>query len=195
MKKILACFMLMSLAFVSQAQWLKVGPKIGANLQKIDGKGFDEAFQLGYYLGGFAEIGLGKKFYLQPEVLFAETNMSTATEFTSIYRDLLKVDTLKTIKFQSLAIPITLNWRIANILSLSAGPQFSINTSKGQSFMRNAEAAITNGDIAMMLGANVMLTKFRVNGRYMWGLKDQNAIDGGNPWKRQTIQLGIGFVF
>ncbi|HSR39064.1 MAG TPA: hypothetical protein VLL95_09125, partial [Phnomibacter sp.] len=74
-------------------------------------------------------------------------------------------------------------------------PQFSINMSKGESFMRNAEAAITNGDIAMMLGANVMLSKFRVNGRYMWGLKDQSAMEGGNPWKRQTIQLGVGFVF
>lgn len=195
MKKILACFLLLSVAIVSKAQWIKVGPKFGANLQKIDGKGFDEGFQLGYYLGGFAELGLGKKFYLQPEVLFAETNMSLATDFTSIYRDLLKVDTLRTIKFQSLAIPITLNWRIANILALSAGPQFSINTSKGQSFMRNAEAAITNGDIAMMLGANVMLSKFRVHGRYMWGLKDQSAMDEGNPWKRQTIQLGLGFVF
>jgi hypothetical protein len=195
MKKILAFSLLLVVSLVGNAQWLKVGPKFGANLQKIDGKDFDEAFQLGYYLGGFAEIGLGKKFYLQPEVLFAETKMNTATEFTSVYRDLLKVDTLRTIKFQSLAIPITLNWRIANILSLSAGPQFSINMNKGESFMRNAEAAITNGDIAMMLGANIMLSKFRVNGRYMWGLKDQSAMEGGNPWKRQTIQLGVGFVF
>ncbi|HSR37961.1 MAG TPA: porin family protein, partial [Phnomibacter sp.] len=191
MKKILAFSLLLFVSLVGNAQWLKVGPKFGANLQKIDGKDFDEAFQLGYYLGGFAEIGLGKKFYLQPEVLFAETRMNTATEFTSIYRDLLKVDTLRSIKFQSLAIPITLNWRIANILSLSAGPQFSINMNKGESFMRNAEAAITNGDIAMMLGANVMLSKFRVNGRYMWGLKDQSAMEGGNSWKRQTIQLGV----
>jgi hypothetical protein len=195
MKKILAFSFLLVVSLVGNAQWLKVGPKFGANLQKIDGKGFDEAFQLGYYLGGFVELGLGKKFYLQPEVLFAETKMNTATEFTSIYRDLLKVDTLRSIKFQSLAIPITLNWRIANILSLSAGPQFSINTSKGQSFMRNAEAAITNGDIAMMLGANIMISKFRVNGRYMWGLKDQSAMESGNAWKRQTIQLGVGFVF
>jgi hypothetical protein len=195
MKKIIAFSLLLFVSLAANAQWLKVGPKLGANLQKIEGKDFDEAFQLGYYLGGFAEIGLGKKFYLQPEVLFAETKMSTATEFTSIYRDLLKVDTLRSIKFQSLAIPITLNWRIANILSLSAGPQFSINMSKGQSFMRNAEAAITSGDIAMMLGANIMLSKFRVNGRYMWGLKDQSAMEGGDPWKRQTIQVGVGFVF
>lgn len=195
MKYCLLSILMLTTAALSKAQFLKVGPKVGANMLKIDGQSFEEGFQLGYYVGGFVEIKTGKKFYLQPEVLFSETQMHTTSDFKSIYSDLLKVDSLRSIKFQSLAIPITLNWRIANVLALSAGPQFSINMNKGESFMKNAEAAITNGDVAMMVGANVMISKLRLNGRYMWGIKDQNNMNGKEAWRRQTIQLGLGFVF
>lgn len=162
---------------------------------KMEGQSFENGFQLGYYAGAFAELKLGKKFYLQPEVLYAETNLNTSSDFSSIYEDLLVLDTLKSIKLQALVIPITLNWRVANILSLSAGPQFSINNQKGESFLTNAENAFTEGDIAVVAGANLMLSKFRINARYCWGVKEMNNIDKQDNWKQQTLQLGVGFVF
>ncbi|MCU0395042.1 MAG: PorT family protein [Chitinophagaceae bacterium] len=195
MKLRLLVLLLTLMSLGSQAQFLKVGPKAGANLLKIEGQSFEEGFELGYYVGGFLEIKTGKRFYLQPELLFSETQMHTSNDFRSIYRDLLQVDSLRTIKFQSLAIPVTLNWRVANVLALSAGPQFSINMNKSESLLKNAETAITNGDIALMLGANIMISKLRVHGRYMWGIRNQSNLKGGEAWKRQTLQLGLGFVF
>ncbi len=47
-----------------------LGIKAGANISKVDGKSFKEEFRYGYNVGGFAEIKLGGKFSLQPEVLF-----------------------------------------------------------------------------------------------------------------------------
>lgn len=195
MQKILIIFSLLIISVSVHAQFLKVGPKLGANMVKMDGQSFENGFQLGYYAGAFAELKLGKKFYLQPEVLFAETELSTTSSFSSIYEDLLVLDTLKGIKLQSLIIPVTLNWRIANILSLSAGPQFSINNQKGESFLTNVENAFSKGDIAAVAGVNLMLSKFRVNARYCWGIKEMNNIDEQDPWKQQTLQLGVGFVF
>ena len=195
MKLRLLVLLLTLMSLGSQAQFLKVGPKAGANLLKIEGQSFEEGFELGYYVGGFLEIKTGKRFYLQPELLFSETQMHTSNDFRSIYRDLLQVDSLRTIKFQSLAIPVTLNWRVANVLALSAGPHFSINMNKSESLLKNAETAITNGDIALMLGANIMISKLRVHGRYMWGIRNQSNLEGGEAWKRQTLQLGLGFVF
>jgi hypothetical protein len=193
---ILTLSLLVATAAGVHAQFMKIGPKIGANLVKMEGQSFENGFQLGYYAGAFAELQLGKKFYLQPEVLYAETNLNTTSDFNSIYEDLLVLDTLKSIKLQALVIPITLNWRIANILSVSAGPQFTINNQKGESFLKNAENAFTHGDVAVVAGANIMLSKFRINARYSWGVKEMNNIDESqDPWKQQTLQLGVGFVF
>ena len=47
-----------------------IGIKAGANVNKIDGKSFKDQFRYGYHVGGFAEIGLGDKFGIQPEVVF-----------------------------------------------------------------------------------------------------------------------------
>jgi len=77
--------LLLLLSATSFAQFIKIGPKAGANLVKMEGKSFKESFQLGYFAGAFAEVKLGKKFYLQPEVLFTETNLSTSSNFNSIY--------------------------------------------------------------------------------------------------------------
>lgn len=187
--------LLLFLSASSFAQFIKIGPKAGANLVKMEGKSFKESFQLGYYAGAFAEVKLGKKFYLQPEVLFTETNLSTSSNFNDIYQNLLIPDTLTSIKLQALTIPVTLNWRVANILSFSAGPQFSINMKKGEGLFNNAKSAFSDGDIAFVAGANVMVSKLRVSARYGWGIKEMNNVDGQDPWKQQTIQLGVGFVF
>ncbi len=179
----------------ANAQFMKIGAKAGANLVKMDGQSFSDGFQSGYYAGGFAEMKLGKNFYLQPEMLFSEANMRTTTSFESLYKDLLKMDTLKSIKLQTLSMPITLNWKIANILSLAVGPQFSINMKKGDGLLKNAGAAFSDGDIAMVAGANIMLGNFRVSGRYAWGMNNMNNISKQETWKQQTAQLGVGFVF
>ena len=59
---------LMILAQISFAQF-SIGVKGGANITKIDGRSFSDEFKYGYHLGGFATIGLGGRFALQPEVL------------------------------------------------------------------------------------------------------------------------------
>ena len=54
----------------SFSQGLNFGIKGGASINKITGKSFKDEFTYGYHLGGFATIGLGEKFSVQPEVLF-----------------------------------------------------------------------------------------------------------------------------
>lgn len=195
MKNIPAIFLLLFLSSVSHAQFLKFGLKGGANLVKMDGKSFNDGYNLGYYGGGFVELKLGEKFYLQPEVLFGETNLEYSESFKDIYGNLLEVDNLSSIKLQRLSIPLTLNYKLANIFSLSAGAQVSIITDQDETIMRNAGKAFTEGDVGLIAGGNLMLGKFRINARYIWGLNDMNNIDKQDPWKSQTAQLGVGFVF
>ncbi len=184
-------FLLMHHGF---SQFLKVGLKGGANLAKMEGKSFKEQFNLGYYAGGFLEIKLGENWYLQPEVLFSETDLNPSDEFKDIYQDVLDISKISTMKLQELNLPVTLNYRVSNILALSAGPQFSIVLDRGESFMNNAKTAFREGDVALMAGANVTLGKFRVFGKYLWGLKNKNDINNQDAWRTQTARLGLGFV-
>jgi hypothetical protein len=195
MKNILALFLLLCLGTVSHAQCLKFGIKGGANLVKMEGVSFNDGYNLGYYGGGFVEMRLGEKWYLQPEVLFGETNLAYSENFEDIYGNLLDISKLSSMKLQRLSIPITLNYKLANVLSLSGGAQFSKITDRGETFMNNAGKAFSEGDIGLIAGGNLMLGKFRVNARYIWGLKDMNNIDNQDAWKSQAAQLGVGFVF
>lgn len=176
------------------SQFLKVGLKGGANLVKMEGKSFKEGYDLGYFVGGFVELKLGKEWYLQPEVLFSETNLTPSDEFKDIYKEVLNLSKISTMKLQELNIPVTLNYRLSNVFVLSAGPQFSILLDRGESFMKNARTAFTKGDVAVMAGANVTLGKFRVFGKYLWGLSDKNDISNEDSWRTQTARLGVGFV-
>ncbi len=195
MKKIT---ILASLAFAvnsSFAQFIKIGPKAGANLTKVSGQSFKDEFNFGYYAGGFAEIDLGKKWYLQPEVLFNETSARRANDFASLYNNLLKTDSLKNIKLQYLSVPVILGYKIANVISLEAGAQYGIKINKQQTLLQNGEEAFKKGDISLLAGVQFRLSKFRVSARYVIGLNNINDIDKRDQWKSQTIQAGIGYVF
>ncbi|MFT4024731.1 MAG: hypothetical protein QM664_13215, partial [Flavihumibacter sp.] len=54
------------MAVSSQAQGLHFGIKGGANITQVDGKAMSDEFKYGYHLGGFAEVGLGQKVFIQP---------------------------------------------------------------------------------------------------------------------------------
>ncbi len=184
----------------SHAQFIKIGPKIGANLQKINGQSFSDGYQLGYYAGAFAEIKLGNKWQLQPELLFNETKFDQSNNFRDIYHNILSVDSVRKIKLSQISIPILLSYKIANILAIQAGPQFSINTDKNKTLVKNAGDAFTSGDVAAVAGVQVSISKLRISVRYAVGLTN---LKGGNfkeitsqdNWKSQTVQLGLGFVF
>lgn len=200
MRKLISVLVLAAFMGNVDAQFIKIGPKVGANLQKIDGQSFKQGYELGYYAGIFAEMNLGEKWHLQPEILFNETKFDQSNDFRDIYDNILSVDSLKKIKLSQLSIPILLNYKIANILALQLGPQFAINLDKNESLWKNAGEAFTGGDFAMVGGAKLMLGKIRVSARYAIGLSN---IKGSDPkdvydedqWKSQTIQLGVGFVF
>jgi len=200
MRKVI-CFLFLA-AFVSNAnaQFIKIGPKLGANMQKIKGQAFSDGYQLGYYAGLFAELKLGEKWQIQPELLFNETKLDQSSDFRDIYRNILSVDSVRKIKLSQLSIPITLNYKIANVLALQLGPQFSINMDKNNTLLKNAGNAFSNGDVAMVGGVKFMLSKFRLSARYLIGLTDLKSDDlkdvaNQDSWKSQAIQLGVGFVF
>ncbi len=187
--------LLLPVLFISQflmAQF-HVGFKAGANISKVDGKSFDEQFQYGYHLGGFAEIGLSRKFQLQPEVMFNQITSTLDSNYKSVYQNIINSNQSK-VKLGYLSIPILLDYKLLGPIHLQAGPQVSILMDQNKNFLQNGAEAFKQGDFSMVGGVDIKLTSLRVTGRYVIGLNNINDIDNQDKWKNQAIQISLGLA-
>ena len=174
----------------ANAQKLHIGFKGGANINKLTGKSFDDQFSFGYHVGGFVSVGLGKKFAIQPEILFNQINVDTSSNFSSVYH-FNKVDKVQ-LKYMS--IPILLNYKPIKFITLQAGPQFGILTNKSKTLVQNGKEAFKTGDLSILAGAQVNISHINIYARYAVGLSNINNIDDQQKWKSQSIQLGVGLT-
>ncbi len=189
-------FSLLGVLFFSQVTMAQfhIGIKGGANITKIDGKSFKDEFRYGYHIGGFAEIGLGDKVGLQPEVLFNQYSTRLDSNYHNIYENVFNSGQ-SSVKLNYLSIPILLNYKvIGNFLSLQAGPQFGILMNQDKSLLQNGGDAFKNGDFSLVGGAQIKLSAIRVTGRYVIGLNNINDIDDQDSWKNQGFQVSLGLA-
>jgi hypothetical protein len=191
-KSLLVAAIALFFTFSSNAQF-HVGIKAGVNAAKIDGKSFKEEFNYSYLAGGFAEIGLGEKWSINPEVLFSQTTATTDTSFTNTIPS-LNDDQLK-VKLNYLSIPILLNLRLFGPLHIEAGPRFGIIMNKEKRLLENGEEAFKSGDFSMVGGAGVHINMFRFSARYVVGLSNISELPNQDKWKNQALQFSVGVAF
>ena len=193
-KTILSAIIILIFASASSAQSLHVGVKGGANLTKIQGMSFKDGYELGYQLGGFAEIdfGIKKSIGIQPEVLFSQTNSQFSTSFKDIYGNIILPAGNDKVQLNYLSIPLLLRINASKLLTLNLGPQFSVLIDDHQNLVQNGTTAFKSGDLGAVAGAQINLGALKVYGRYVIGLSNINEIDQQDKWKNQQVQLGLG---
>jgi hypothetical protein len=172
------------------AQKLHVGFKGGANINKLTGKSFDDQFSFGYHVGGFFSVGVGKKFAIQPEILFNQINVDTSSTFSTVYQ----FNKLTKVQLNYLSIPVLLNYKPVKYITLQAGPQFGILTNKNKTLVQNGKDAFKSGDVSMLGGIQLNISHLNIYARYAVGLSNLNDIDNKEKWKSHSIQLGVGLT-
>lgn len=193
MKKIIFfLFIATTYAAVSSAQTFHVGAKLGANLGKIDGASFKQQYKLGYLFGAYVDLGLGKNWGIEPELIFNQTTAKIDSGYKAVYQNAPSSVFGKKAHFNYLSVPILLNLNAGKLLTLQLGPQFSILMNKDDKLSTNVGNAVKSGDLAAVLGARINLGTLNVYGRYNIGLNNINDIGDQQKWKNQAIQLGIG---
>ncbi len=188
-------YLLIAAVILSQAAMAQfsLGFKAGANLTKIDGKSFKDEFKTSYLLGGFAIIGLGGKFAIQPEVLYVQSQSRVDTAVNHIPANALSSFKKGDVKLDYLSVPVLLNYKfIGNFLSLQAGPQFGILLNKNNNLLENGREAFKQGDFSMVGGVQLKVSKFVGSARYVVGLNNIIELDNQNKWKNQGFQLAVG---
>jgi hypothetical protein len=191
MKKIILLFaIVITGSTLVSAQSLKFGIKAGADINKINGKAFTDEFSYGYQLGVFSEIGITSKFGIQPEVLFSQVNFDTASGF----KDIVGLENFKTSKLSYLKIPVLLSYAPNSVVRLQVGPQFGVLVDKEKSIGENGRNVFQNGDLSMVGGMQLNISKVRLYGRYAIGLNNINETGSPDKWKSQSIQVGLGLT-
>ena len=188
---------LLAALFFSQAMMAQfhIGIKGGANVSKIEGKSFKDEFRYGYHLGGFAEIGLGGKFGIQPEVLFNQYATTVDSSYKTLYQNVFNPAYQSNVKLNYLSIPVLLSYKVlGNLLVLQAGPQFGVLLDNNKTLLQNGGTAFKSGDFSMVGGAQVKIAAFRFSGRYVVGLNNLNDIDDRDKWKNEGFQLSVGLA-
>jgi len=181
---------LILLGYTASAQKLQVGFKVGANINKLTGKSFEDQFSFGYHAGGFFSVGVGKKFAIQPEILFNQINVDTSSNFSSVYQ----FNKITKVQLKYLSIPVMVNYKPVKYITLQAGPQFGIMTNKSKTLLQNGKEAFKSGDLSMLGGVQVNIFHLNIYARYAVGLSNLNNIDNKEKWKTQSIQLGVGLT-
>jgi hypothetical protein len=185
---------LVAALFVSSSMMAQfhIGVKGGANITKVDGASFKDKFSYGYHLGGFAEIGVGRKLAIQPEVLFNQYSTTIDSVYDNVHENIFNSNQSK-VKLNYLSIPVLLNYKLlGNFLVLQAGPQFSILMDQDKTLLQNGGKAFADGDFAMVGGVQMKVSAIRVSARYVVGLQNISDIDNKDQWKNQGFQVSLG---
>ena len=190
MKKIFLAMALLAVLGNVKSQNFRLGIKGGANLTKITGKAFSEAFDVGYQLGAFAEIDLSKSIGIQPEIIFNQVNVRRASGIDSVFNGWR--NNTNSIKLNYLTIPILLRINLNKLLTLNVGPQFGILLNKTETLWNNGKEAVKSGELSAVGGLTLNLTRLRVYGRYAIGLNNINDLENSDNWKSQQMQFGVG---
>ena len=169
-------------------QSFSFGIKAGANISKISGQAFNNEFSLGYHAGAFATIGLGKKFALQPEVIFNQINTDTSSNFSDVYQ----FNHVNNIQLHYLSIPLLLNYNIDKVVAIQVGPQYGILLDQHKDLITNGKDAFKSGNFSVVGGIQLHILALRVYGRWVGGLTNINNIGNNDTWKTSTLQLGVG---
>ena len=185
----LSFFLLIFIVIGARAQFFDLGVKAGANIFKIGGQSFSQQFRFGYTLGGFVNLNLSKKWGIQPELLWSQTNTQTSDNFNMIYGGVTGQD----ISLNYLSVPILLTYRPIPLLSFQAGPQFGMLITQNSNLFDNGKNAFKKGDFSILAGAQLNLGHLIAGARYMIGLTNIDDIDNQDNWKSQGFQIYVGF--
>ena len=172
------------------SQSFSFGIKAGANLGKISGQAFNNEFSLGYHAGAFATIGLGKKFALQPEVVFNQESTDTSSSFSDVYQ----FNHINNIQLHYLSIPLLLNYNIDKIVAIQVGPQYGILLDQTKNLVTNGKDAFKSGNFSVVGGIQLHILKLRIYGRWVGGLTNIDNIGNRDTWNTSTFQLGVGLA-
>jgi hypothetical protein len=188
---------------------LKFGIKGGVNYAQYTPdpvfggvKAIDYQRKLGFYVGGFANIGLNESLKLQPELIFTLQGTRTFADILIADEDgnFFEEEFRSNINEYTIAIPVVLQYYVTDNFYFEGGPQLALIVSRDENITDNpfgepnnppVEFEYDTFDFGINLGTGYSLAEsFRINLRYLLGILERD----GNI-KTSVFYLGIEHDF
>ncbi|MCK7591444.1 PorT family protein [Subsaxibacter sp. CAU 1640] len=205
---------------LGSAQNVTWGVKAGANLSNLNTDLDSEKYLLGFHVGGLAEIPLGAKFSIQPELLYSLEGAKLEDEFSFEDEGITYgLDFKEEVKLSYLQLPVMFKYRMTDKFSFEAGPQvgYLLNAKSeydstlrvgGDTFSDSGSEKIKDQVKSIAFGVNFGLgyqftNNMFIQGRYHLGLSDlddtdsnleEDDVDRGSV-KNRSFQVSIGYRF
>jgi hypothetical protein len=197
--------LLLSTGFAAQAQhfdddkesFFRIGAKGGVNINKIQGKSYNDGFNYNFQVGGFMQFNFSKRFGIQPEVNFVQSSSEFSDDANTIYDDLFLDGSQKKAKLNYLEVPVLLNINVGQSrrVKLQIGPAYGGLLKQTVDSLKNGGDLYKNHEWSAIGGFFIQLPFFNIGARYKMGLSNINAIDNRQSWKSQSIQVFAGITF
>ena len=179
----------LALSLTTQAQIFKLGLKGGVNYANqngtaitINNKNYKTEAITNYHIGLLAEVNLGKRFSIQPEILYSTQGAKFVNAMDVINHFTNDVGYI--------SIPVMAKINLNNTFSLDFGPQASFLLSNKKEVSIKDQK---NLDFGAGGGLTIHVTKgLFVQGRYVVGLTD---ISPEAKVKNSVLQVSAGFLF
>jgi Outer membrane protein beta-barrel domain len=172
------------------------GFKGGLNLNKIGGESFKDDFNYNYFLGGFMQINITRKFGIQPELNFVQVSAEQSDDITDIYDDLFLGGTQKKANLEYLKFAGLLNIDLgpSQRVKLQLGPQWGMLLNEAVDSLKSPQDIFKKGEFSVLGGIMLQLPLIHIGTRYEIGLTNINGIDNQDQWKSQAWQFFVGIT-
>ena len=176
--------------------FFRFGFKGGVNLNKIEGKSFNDEFNYNYSLGGFMQFNITRKLGLQPEINFVQTTAETSSDITDIYEDLFVGGNQKKAKLDYLKFAGLLNIDLgpSQKVKLQLGPQWGMLLNESVDSLKSPQEVFKKSEFSVLGGIMLQLPLIHIGTRYEIGLTNINGIDNRDQWKSQAWQFFVGIT-
>jgi hypothetical protein len=208
MKKIALLLMIAAASPLFFAQ-THFGVKAGYTNSTLDWKDSPDTYWADYsdfksnsffYVGGFAEHFLSKKFALQCELLFTQVGGKTTVDLYTFLpsNEWVPAGTIDgKLKYTQIQVPISAKYYFIDKFALSGGLNFAFNISTKADFDMLGSGKIENArtlNVNPFLGAEYHITQtIFADARYNFGFAYVNK--DGIDMKSQFFQIGLGYRF
>jgi hypothetical protein len=178
-----------------------IGAKVGMNYSNVwdeRGEDFQADGKLGFAGGAFVGIPLGKFLGLQPEIMISQKGFQGSGTLLFTPYSFTRTTTY-------LDIPLQVQLKPADFITIVAGPQFSYLLKEKNEYTFGSNSALQEEEfnnenprkniLGFVGGLDVNISHFVVSGRVSWDFQTNNG-DGTSStprYKNQVLQLTVGY--
>lgn len=194
MKAALFAFCISCASITAQSQTWHYGLKMDLNYAGLSGTGVQSKLSYNFQAGIFTAYEFSKKWSLQAELLYQQDTYKRTSDFLKYYPNTGKTNSNEKMYLSYASVPLLLKYRVNNIVSVHAGPQYSARVYSNENLLKENADAFKKYELSMNAGVEASVSFVSIYLRYNRGLTDVNNADGRYTWKAQRLQAGVAFA-